>query len=74
LNVFRAVQKRLCIELREMGSRDRVMGDSVIIAPKENSLESIFDKDSETARTRGEKSENKTTRTNAKFEGESAYS
>lgn len=36
LNVFRAIQKWLTLELREMGTRDRVMGDCNLIAPHEN--------------------------------------
>jgi len=28
LNTFRAVQRRLTMELREMGTRDRVLGDA----------------------------------------------
>jgi hypothetical protein len=42
LNAFRAVQKRLCLELREMGSRDRVLGDSVTVHPMENALEQLI--------------------------------
>ena len=39
LNMFRAVQKRLTVELREMGSRDRVMGDCIFLGPMENAKE-----------------------------------
>lgn len=35
LNAFRSIQKRLTLELREFGSRDRVMGDCNIIRPNE---------------------------------------
>ena len=37
LNVFRTIQKRLALELREMGSRDRIMGDCNFLGPMENS-------------------------------------
>jgi hypothetical protein len=33
LNAFRAIQRRLSLELREMGSRDRVLGDADIVNP-----------------------------------------
>lgn len=33
LNMFRAVQKRLTLELREMGTRDRVMADCFYLSP-----------------------------------------
>ena len=36
LNMFRAVQKRLTLELREMGTRDRVMADCFYLSPQEN--------------------------------------
>ncbi|CDW82479.1 UNKNOWN [Stylonychia lemnae] len=35
LNAFRAIQKRMVIELREMGTRDRVMGDVMFVSPME---------------------------------------
>lgn len=35
LNAFRAIQKRLTLELREVGSRDRVMGDANIVKASE---------------------------------------
>ena len=35
LNAFRAIQKRLTLELREFGSRDRVLGDCNIMKPNE---------------------------------------
>jgi hypothetical protein len=35
LNGFRAVQKRITLEMREMGTRDRVMGDSIFLGPVE---------------------------------------
>lgn len=37
MNAFRAIQKRLAIELREMGTRDRVLGDVNILGPMETS-------------------------------------
>lgn len=39
LNAFRAVQKRVTLEIREMGTRDRVMGDAMFLGPMENPLE-----------------------------------
>ena len=36
LNCFRSVQRRLTLDLREMGTRDRVMGDAEFVRPKEN--------------------------------------
>ena len=39
LNAFRAVQKRVTLEMREMGTRDRVMGDAMFLGPMENPLE-----------------------------------
>jgi hypothetical protein len=40
LNAFRGIQKRITLEMREMGTRDRVMGDSVYMGPveKDNNL------------------------------------
>lgn len=35
LNVFRSVQKRMALDMREMGTRERVMGDSVFLGPME---------------------------------------
>lgn len=35
LNAFRAIQKRITIELRELGTRDRVMGDCNSVKPSE---------------------------------------
>ena len=35
LNAFRSIQKRLCLDLREFGTRDRVMGDINNIKPME---------------------------------------
>ena len=35
LNAFRGIQKRITLEMREMGTRDRVMGDSVYMGPVE---------------------------------------
>lgn len=42
LNAFRAVQKRVTLEIREMGTRDRVMGDAMFLGPMENPLEGKF--------------------------------
>jgi hypothetical protein len=36
LNTFRSIQRRLTLDLREMGTRDRVMGGAELIKPKEN--------------------------------------
>lgn len=35
LNAFRSIQKRLALDLREFGTRDRVMGDINIVKPME---------------------------------------
>jgi hypothetical protein len=35
LNAFRSIQKRMTLELRELGSRDRVVGDVNIMKPNE---------------------------------------
>ena len=35
LNGFRAIQKRIALELREIGTRDRVMGDCNLVKPKD---------------------------------------
>lgn len=35
LNAFRAIQRRLALELREMGTRDRVLGEAELIRPME---------------------------------------
>ena len=35
LNTFRAIQRRLALELREMGTRDRVLGDVNFVRPME---------------------------------------
>jgi hypothetical protein len=35
LNCFRAIQKRLTIEMRELGTRDKVLGDALSVKPKE---------------------------------------
>ena len=32
LNAFRSIQKRMALDLREFGSRDRAMGDGVNLA------------------------------------------
>ena len=50
LNAFRSVQKRLAIELRELGSRDRVTFDCNMVKPKEktgNGVTSVEDGESE---------------------------
>ena len=41
LNAFRAVQKRVTLEMREMGTRDRVMGDCMYLGPMENPGEAL---------------------------------
>ena len=33
VNAFRAIQRRLSLDLREMGTRDRVNGDATIVEP-----------------------------------------
>jgi len=38
LNMFRGVQKRLTLEVREMGTRDRVMADCLYLSPQEVDL------------------------------------
>jgi hypothetical protein len=38
LNSFRAIQRRLVLELREMGTRDRVLGDALHVKPKEAAM------------------------------------
>jgi len=35
LNAFRSIQKRLALDLRELGTRDRVMGDINTVKPME---------------------------------------
>lgn len=35
LNAFRTIQRRLTLELREMGTRDRVLGDAELVRPME---------------------------------------
>jgi len=35
LNAIRGIQKRITLEMREMGTRDRVMEDSVYLGPVE---------------------------------------
>jgi hypothetical protein len=47
LNVFRAVQKRITLELREMGTRDRILGDCNYLGPMENSKDEDYDTDDE---------------------------
>ena len=42
-NVFRAVQKRITLDLREMGTRDRVMGDCNLVGNMETSNENEDD-------------------------------
>jgi len=38
LNAFRSIQRRLTYDLAEMGTRERVIGDAVIIAPRDEKL------------------------------------
>jgi hypothetical protein len=38
LNTFRAIQRRITIELREMGTRDRVLGDAHLVKPMEQGV------------------------------------
>ena len=35
LNAFRTIQRRLTLELREMGTRDRVLGEAELVRPME---------------------------------------
>ena len=35
LNAFRSIQKRMALDLREFGTRDRVMGDINYVDPQE---------------------------------------
>jgi hypothetical protein len=35
LNAFRSIQKHITLELREIGTRDRVMGDCVNVKPRD---------------------------------------
>ena len=35
MNCFRSIQKRLTIEMRELGTRDKVLGDALSVRPKE---------------------------------------
>jgi hypothetical protein len=35
LNTFRSIQRRLTLELREMGTRDKVLGDAFLVKPME---------------------------------------
>lgn len=41
LNAFRSIQKRLALDLREFGTRDRVSFDVNIVEPKENSASGL---------------------------------
>lgn len=52
LNVFRAIQKRLTLELSEMGSRDRIMGDCTVIHNLENQPVDQVEHDTESTITR----------------------
>lgn len=36
LNVFRSIQKRIACDMREMGTRERVMGDVTTLGPMED--------------------------------------
>ena len=38
LNSFRAIQRRITLELREMGTRDRVLGDAHLVKPMEQGV------------------------------------
>lgn len=40
LNQFRSIQRRLTLELRELGTRDRVLGDASLVMPMEQKSES----------------------------------
>jgi len=42
LNCFRSIQKKITLELRELGSRDRVTFDCNIVRPKEKNSAGKF--------------------------------
>jgi hypothetical protein len=48
LNTFRAIQRRLTLELREMGTRDKVLGDAFVVKPLEQRAECKIKDESET--------------------------
>lgn len=48
LNTFRAIQRRLTLELREMGTRDKVLGDAFLVKPQEQRAECKIKDDSAT--------------------------
>lgn len=48
LNCFRSIQKRIALELRELGTRDRVMFDCNIVKPKEKTAGGKYVDDFET--------------------------
>ena len=48
LNTFRAIQRRLTLELREMGTRDKVLGDAFLVKPQEQRAECKIKDDSGT--------------------------
>jgi hypothetical protein len=48
LNCFRSIQKRIALELRELGSRDRVTFDCNIVKPKEKNSAGKFSDDVDT--------------------------
>lgn len=48
LNCFRSIQKRIALELRELGSRDRVTFDCNIVKPKEKNSTGKFSEDNDT--------------------------
>lgn len=60
MNLFRAVQKRLTLELREMGTRDRVMGDCMYLGPMEmynqNGTSNLGNEQGRLASSQGDKS------------------
>ena len=45
LNTFRAIQRRITLELREMGTRDKVLGDASLVKPMEQRAESTITDD-----------------------------
>lgn len=49
LNTFRAIQRRITIELREMGTRDKVLGDAHLVKPMEQRGDSNLTEDDDSA-------------------------
>ena len=43
LNVFRAIQKRLTLDLREMATRDRILGDCNITGALEKTKDEDYE-------------------------------